>query len=183
VILVEGKYDRVFLDEAFKIMRPTRAIRVVDLEQLSDDATGGDELVIRYVKDNAGAIKSRGGDAPVIVLLDWDSANKLPRLIRPFASDDPFLGLAWPKSAFNPLLGPTFRGIERHYSDRLIALVEAEGAVIARTGAGKCTVESDQYGDLKRLLHDIIGRTGLQSADVAHCRTFLQEVLQKAGAA
>jgi 5S rRNA maturation endonuclease (ribonuclease M5) len=94
VILVEGKYDRVFLEEAFKFVRPTRDVRVVDLEQLSDDATGGDERVIKYVKDNSGPIKSRSDDAPVIVLLDWDSDSKLPKLTRLFAASDPFRALA-----------------------------------------------------------------------------------------
>jgi hypothetical protein len=182
VILVEGKYDRVFLEEAFKLMRPTRAIRVVDLEQLSDDASGGDERVIRYVKDNSGPIKSRGSDAPVVVLLDWDARNKVSRLERPFEANDPVFAQAWPNSAFNPLVGPTFKGIERHYSDRLISLAEAQGAVIARTKAGVCSVETEQYGALKRLLHDIIAQNGLQTSDLAHCRQFLREVLTICGA-
>jgi energy-coupling factor transporter ATP-binding protein EcfA2 len=183
VILVEGKFDRVFLEEAFRIMRPTRDVRVVDLEQLSDDATGGDERVIRYVRDNSGPIKSRASETPVAVVLDWDSASKATRLARPFAKSDPFLAFAWPASAFNPLLGPTFRGIERHYSTRLIELAESQGAVIARTAKGVCSVESAEYGALKRLLHDIIVQTGLQPKDLTHCRAFLRGVLEACGAA
>jgi predicted ATPase len=182
VILVEGKYDRAFLDEALKILRPKRSVRVVDLEQLSDDASGGDERLIRYVKDSASAIKTRPSDAPVVALLDWDSAGKRTRLTRPFESSDPFLGLAWPDSAFNPLLGPTFRGIERHYSDRLIALTEAQGAVIARTAKGVCSVDADRYGDLKRQLYDIVVESGLQPVDLAHCRPFLEDLLRQVSA-
>ena len=182
VILVEGKYDRVFMEEAFKLLRPTRTVRVVDLEQLSDDASGGDERVIRYVKENSGPIKSKSSDAPVVVLLDWDSGNKVSRLARPFEAHDPFFALAWPASAFNPLLGSTFRGIERHYSDRMIGLAEAQGAVIARTKQGVCSVAGDQYDALKRLLYDIIVQTGLQTSDLTHCRAFLRELLATCGA-
>jgi hypothetical protein len=182
VILVEGKYDRVFLEEAFKFIRPTRVVRVVDLEQVSDDATGGDDRVIKYVKDNSGPIKSRSDDAPVIVLLDWDSDNKLPKLTRLFAASDPFRAMAWPASAFNPQLGPTFRGIERHYSDRLVTLGEANGAEIARTAKGVCIVAPDHYGAFKRLMYEIIARDGLKPADLTHCRTFLRELLGKCGA-
>jgi hypothetical protein len=138
--------------------------------------------MIKYVKDHSGPIKSRISDAPVVGLLDWDSRSKVSRLERPFEANDPFLARAWPDSAFNPLLGSTFRGIERHFSDRLIGLAEGQGAVIARTKAGVCSVEADQYGALKQLLHRIIVQNGLQTSDLTHCRGFLRKMLTTCGA-
>ena len=106
-----------------------------------------------------------------------DSDSKLPKLTRLFAASDPFRALAWPASAFNPQLGSTFRGIERHYSDRLVSLGEANGAEIARTAQGVCSVAPDHYGAFKRLMYEIVARDGLKPADLTHCRAFLRELL------
>jgi hypothetical protein len=183
VILTEGKYDRVFLDEAFKFLRPQKSIRVVDLELLNDDATqGGIEHVIQYVRDNASAIKARSKDAPVVVLVDWDADSKLAQLKRPFGPDDPFAALAWPSSAFNPKLGPTFRGIERHYSDRLIAEAESRGADIARNNQGMCVATPQSYGETKRILHKIVAEGGLEPSDLDFSRVFLQDLVAACGA-
>lgn len=52
------------IEEPESSLHSSLEIQIADLEQLSDDATGGDERVIKYVKDNSGPIKSRSDDAP-----------------------------------------------------------------------------------------------------------------------
>ena len=76
IVLVEGKYDEGFVSRALRLISPSSTICVRYLEQLEDGATGGVDHMLRYIKTNAGAVRMRAKDAPVIVLLDWDSEKK-----------------------------------------------------------------------------------------------------------
>jgi len=181
VVLVEGKYDAAFLEEAFKLLRPTQRIQVSYLEQLeTGGGTGGIEELHRYIKSNVAAIRSRRREAPVLVVLDWDAASKEERFRRLFTDTDPARVLVWPETAFNPHLGTSFKGIERHFADRIIQESERRGVTVYRSGAGICSIERGHYGDAKRILYEIV-REGLQDADLAHARNFLEGMLRTAG--
>ena len=130
LVLVEGKYDADFFTEAFMYIRPKRKIRVTYLEHLSGGGmTGGVDELLNYVKINAKAIKSRQNDAPVIVVLDWESARRVNQFQKSFSADEPFRVLAWPSTAFNIRLNRSFHGIERHFSDRMIAEAERKRSI------------------------------------------------------
>jgi hypothetical protein len=181
LILVEGKYDRAFFLAALKFIVPTRKVRISYLEMLGDgNRTGGTDLY-NYVRDNAQAIKCRRRDSPVIVVLDWDARGKATAYEKLFASDDPFKVLAWTDATFNPKIGKSFHGIERHYSNRLIKKAEDDGARIAWAKDGICTVEREDYGKVKELLHEIV-KTDLKESDLANARPFIEEVLRTVGA-
>jgi predicted ATP-dependent endonuclease of OLD family len=64
LVLVEGRHDRTFLDEAFRVLRPSRSIRIADLEELGDGGSGGIDRLLGYVKENAGVIKARARTPP-----------------------------------------------------------------------------------------------------------------------
>jgi hypothetical protein len=100
---VEGKFDREFIEEAFRFYRPKRPVRVVDLPVL-DDATGGGgvERIQRYIKDNANAIRSRRSEAPLIVVLDWDAAKKVDQFKKLVDSPSVYKVLTWRAEAANP---------------------------------------------------------------------------------
>lgn len=132
IILVEGKFDREFIEEAFRFYRPKRPVRVVDLPVL-DGATGGvAERIQRYIKDNANAIRSRRSDAPLIVVLDWDAAKKVDQFKRLVDSPSVYKVLAWPGEAANPKASKSFRGIERFHCDRVLDLAIEREAPIGR---------------------------------------------------
>ena len=183
LVLVEGKVDHRFLKEAFRFLRPRRPVRVTYLELLddADGRTGGDRDLLRYVKANGSAIKARPRDSPVVVVLDWDAAGRQPSFAKLFSSDDPFKVLAWPESSLNPMLGKSFHGVERCYSDRLLRLAESKGVTVGRTKAGVCSIEPTEYGKAKQVLAEIVVQE-LQPDDLAHARPFLDEILKAAEA-
>lgn len=180
VILVEGKNDSVFFEEAFKFIRPKRRIHTTYLELLEGGGkTGGKDDLLEYVKANAKAIKARSKDAPVIVVLDWDAAKKVEQFKKHFTTDDPFQVMAWPESAFNPKLGKSFRGIERHFSDRIITTAIRRGADLHRSTKGAYSVPADEYGAVKAILNSIVAE-GLKEIDLKYARAFLEELVRKA---
>jgi hypothetical protein len=181
VILVEGKYDAVFLEEAFKHIRPKNTVRVANLEMLERDgkSTGGVDDLLRYVKANAQAIKTRQKEAPVIVVLDWDSAKKAGGFQKLFNDNDPFIVISWPERTFNPKLNKSFRGIERHYSDRLIEEAEKNGVTIYKSTDGICSIANEDREQVKRKLSDIV-KLGLKESDLEHARSFIEKILSLA---
>jgi predicted ATPase len=177
LVLVEGKHDAAFLEEAFRLSRPNRRPRITYLEQISDGgATGGVDNLKKYVLHNARAIKARSKEAPVVIVLDWDAAGKATGFRRPFNDSDPISVLVWPDTAFNPNLNQTFCGIERHFSDRMINEAEKRGAHIFRDGNGVCSVPRQDYGQVKDILHKIV-REGLQDDDLQFSRDFVRDVI------
>lgn len=183
LILAEGKYDADFFEEAFIIIRPKRKIRVTYLEHLGNGGrTGGVDDLLNYIKENARAIKSRKKDAPVVVVLDSDSAKKSNQFRKPFVEEDPFKILAWPDTAFNPKLNKSFRGIERHFSDRMIEEAEIRDAPIYRNRKGICSVEKDEYSQVKKILNEIVNE-GLQTEDLVYARDFIMEIFRTVGVA
>jgi predicted ATPase len=187
IILVEGKLDREFIEEAFRFYRPKRPVRVVDLPVL-DDATGGGgvERIQRYIKDNANAIRSRRSEAPLIVVLDWDAAKKVDQFRRLVDSPSVYKVLAWRAEAANPKVGKSFRGIERFHCDRVLDLAIARKAPIGRKTKngqpGDYIVEAADYDQVKNGLAAIV-REGIQRTDFCHAETMIRQVLQEADAA
>jgi predicted ATPase len=180
IILVEGRFDAGFLEEGFRFIRPNRRVRVTYLDLLtSGSETGGVDALSKYVKANAAAIKARSQDAPVVVVLDWDASNKVDQFKKPFDVADPLTAIAWPDSTFNPTLNKSFRGIERHYSDRMIDEAQSRGATIYCSPQGVRSVVPDEYEEVKRVLNDIV-LEGLEKGDVQYAEPFLRTILQKA---
>jgi hypothetical protein len=133
IILVEGKSDREFIDEALRFHRLKRPVRVVDLQLLDETSGGGGvERIERYVKDNANAIRSRRPEAPLIVLLDWDAARKIDHFKKLLDVPSIYKVFAWPEDDANPKAGKSFRGIERFHSDRVLDLAIAREVPIGR---------------------------------------------------
>jgi len=174
IILVEGKYDEAFVKRALILLNPSSPICVRYLEQLEDGATGGVEHMLRYIKSNANAVRMRSKDAPVIVLLDWDSEKKRDEFQKPFKPEDPIRVMVWPESAFNPRLGPTFRGIERHMSDRLIAEADIS-RVVGDKPDGTRIIERKEYDALKERIYNVV-LTDLKREDLGFAEAFLQEL-------
>lgn len=178
LILVEGKYDADFLAEAFRILMVRKPPRISYIERLENaQATGGVDELYNYTKNNSKAIKSRQIIAPVVVVLDWDAASRTDKFSRLFDGADAFKIFAWPTSALNPKLGTSFRGIERAFSDRMIRTCENNGIQVFRTRTGLCSVERDQYGQIKKTLNQIV-RDGLIEDDIVHAKPFIQKLVR-----
>lgn len=177
LVLVEGKYDYDYLRQALLLLEPQGKVRVSYLGEMDDDAkTGGVDDLLKYVKANASAVRTRPKGASVIVVLDWDAAGKAPQFMKPFGQDDPVNVLTWPEDALNRKLGPTFRGIERAYSDRIIREAERRGVVVFRASDGSCSIEPTTYGETKKILNAVV-QEGLRDSDLAPSRSFLREIV------
>lgn len=180
LVLVEGKFDKSFWDEALRLIRPKVSPVVTYLETLSGGAaTGGVENTIKYIKDNVAAIRARGRRAPVVLVLDWDAWSKIDSVKKLFGSTDPFLAFAWPESAANPILDQRFRGLERFFPTRIIEEAENQGAPLARQQkTGRYVFHKDDYSAVKAALSQIAGK-GLEPADLEFARPFMLSILKE----
>lgn len=115
---------------------------------------------------------------PVFVILDWDAEGNVDSIRKIFSADDPLIVLAWPSSAFNPKLNGTFHGVERHFSDRVIREGEKKGARIFRDDTGVCSVDRDEYGQIKKALNQVV-REGLEMNDLEYAAEFIKEIVQE----
>ena len=145
VALLEGRFDRDFLIECVKTLDISNKARFVCLEDLKQDPTrGGVETLFNFVRDNVDVIKSRHAYAKVCVLLDWDSASRISSFRNLFRANDPFICIAWNRAEANPNLSESFHGIERFFSDRLIAAVESLRPELFFTNPSNINKLSDQ---------------------------------------
>ena len=177
VLLVEGKYDCAFVEQALKLLAPQRDLCVAYLELLQGGAvTGGVEELKKYIKVNTKANEARFKDAPIVVLLDWDSAQKIPEFEKLIPKGTPYSVFAWPSTSFNPKLGHAFRGVERHMSDRIIKAADSVTDVVGKTKSGTKTVSSTDYGRFKEEVFKIVQK-GITRNDLRFCVAFFQELL------
>jgi len=180
VLLVEGKFDEIFLQRVLRIAGMESVLRITYLEQLAkDDRTGGVEELREYVRNNASAIKSRAHTAPVLVALDWDSVGKRGQFQRWFEPGDPFAVMEWAENEANPRLSRRFRGIERFFSDRIIETAIAQGVnILERRTSQIWTVEPEQYEAVKLSLSNIV-QAGITSEDIVYAQPFVDRLKAK----
>jgi hypothetical protein len=186
IMLVEGRFDREFLEKAFEHIRPKRPVRVADLAALDPSSgDGGVDRTRQYIRENAAAIRSRRADAPIIVVLDWDASSKADQFGKLVNAPSVYKVLAWPIEALNPRAGKSFRGVERAHSDRVFDEAIRRGAPIGRKGTngqpGDYIVQTSDYPNVKQILAQIV-REGLAAEDFTHARPFIERLLQEAGA-
>lgn len=181
LVLVEGKFDRDFLQQCFLTMRLTVQPRVVCLEDLrSDSSKGGVETLISFVKDNADVIRARHSFAKVCVLLDWDAASKVTTFSGTFKSGDPFLALAWDVKEANPndFYTHNCKGVERFYSDSVLAAARAARPELFFTNPkGVVVVKKEEISVVKKLLNDQVNK-GLAEADVVFAKPMIERLLK-----
>lgn len=177
-ILVEGKFDRDFIQECMRILAINNVPRIVCLADLKQDsAQGGVERLISFVKENVDVIKARAAYAKVALTLDWDAAGRINSFTKHFNANDPFVCLAWDRSEANPLLSRQFRGVERFYSDRIVTLVEqSHPNLIFSNAKGLRTVNPNDYGSVKQHLNTAV-RSGLQAGDSVHAEAMVRRIL------
>jgi hypothetical protein len=176
IVLVEGKSDVLFLEQALRLLAPhlNPAVSCVgDLQ--GGNVSGGWSEMLSYVKANAAAIRTRLPEAPLVIVLDWDSASKKPEFEKHLRGTDRAKVLVWPDSTFNPHLGTAFHGLERHLSDRLI--LEAGKELVGTKPDGTLTIAKDELGVLKSKVLSLL-QNGIQLSDLEHARPFIAELIQ-----
>lgn len=178
LILVEGKYDSAFLEQALRLMAPQETICVSFLELLQGgNATGGDKHLQQYIKSNSAVIRTRDACAPVIVLLDWDSAKRADEFRKGFTAQDPYRVEVWPDTAFNPKLGKSFHGIERHMPDRIIEAADQTLRMVATKSDGTKVIPKDANYDAFKAAVCAIVQKGISDQDLVYVRNFVKKLL------
>jgi hypothetical protein len=175
-ILVEGKFDRDFLNEGFRLLGHDNTVRVVFFE----DEWQGKDALRKYVRERKNALKSRSNDAPIILIVDWEDKGGAKDLENIFLKADSLKVLKWPEKDCNPRLNQSFKGIERYYSDRMILEAEKLGTEIARTAQGNCQIVSENKDSFKQKANEVV-QMGLKKKDLEFAGAFLCQILKAAG--
>jgi len=181
LILVEGKYDYEFMRQAVRLLAPSKDIRVSYLEVLDfgDGATGGDRNLQGYLKSHRHLLGHRMKEAPIIVLLDWDSASKQEEFEKYCDDKTRYQVFSWPETSFNPSLNRHFKGIERHMTDRIIDQANSRCKVLGRKESGEWTFAPDDYNKkFKPAVYDII-REGITADDLVYVSDFIHSLLRE----
>jgi hypothetical protein len=178
IVLVEGKYDSDYLSQAFAILQPSKKVFVSNLALLTEEAaSGGDDALGKFLRFNKNVIKLRIKEAPIIVMIDWDSKAKLTNYKKICEDGDPYHVIEWPPEAFNPSLNHLFKGLERSMSDRIIAKANKEANVIGITATDDMTFSPEDYNKrLKPAINKVVNE-GLILDDLLYVKHLINKVI------
>jgi hypothetical protein len=184
LVLVEGKFDRDFLFHCFRALRINQPPRIACLEDMKNDPTkGGVETLIAFVRENADVIRARQSFAKVCVLLDWDSAGKLPALSGMFKTSEPFVAMAWDvtEANLNFFYTQNCKGVERFYPDSVLSEAKLLRPDIFFTNPqGVTVVRKEESAALKKLLNEVVNK-GLLASDVSHAKPLVDRLIASLG--
>ncbi len=112
LVLVEGKFDAVYLRQGLTSAGIKPRWRLADPDELTGDATGGDAFK-QYLRCNSAAIKSRPDSAPIIVLRDWETRDS-EQYKKHLSCHVYSTAVTTPESLCTSELGKGWVGIERY---------------------------------------------------------------------
>ena len=180
MILVDGKYDVIFIEKAIKMINPGISIRIVCLEDLNPTKTGGENNILSYLKNNKSILSCRQNNAPIIVVLDWESKEFIKYDTLSKELNGKLQVFQWPERKANPSITKNFRGTERFYSNRLIDLVNSKiPGKIGKTIKKTYTINRTDYEEIKKALYEEISSNGLKEADLKYSKEFIEEIVTK----
>ena len=122
----------------------------------------------------------RSKDAPIIVILDWESKDygKYESFAR--SLEGKLIIFKWKEETSNPNLTRSFKGTERFYSDRLVNIADSKNpGKIGKTSDGKYTINPADYSSIKKTLYDEIEANGINDQDIQYAKDFITEILKK----
>lgn len=178
LIVVDGKYDVLFLKKAFHAISPQTKTQVKCLGDIDQEKTGGEDDILEYIKRCKAAISCRPKSAPVIIVLDWES-KKFQRFKH--VADN--LGgklkiFQWNESSANPRITKSFTGTERFYPDHLIEKANSKlPGKIGKTSDNKFTISKDDYESIKKILFEEIEANGINRDDLVYAMEFVQQII------
>ncbi|OXM43340.1 ATP-dependent nuclease [Amycolatopsis alba] len=169
MVIVEGAFDAIHLNAALKEGGIRPRWRLVAPDEIFGEGTAGDTL-LQYLKYNKGALASRPNIAPVLVLRDWETKDlaQYQKVISPHE----YSGAAiTPVELVNPLLGESFRGIER-YLDKDLIESTAQAHMLLEDKGKKPVLEikKSELNSIKKKIADAViesGSVGKHAVDLA----------------
>lgn len=144
VVLVEGKFDVVYLQAALKASGIRPRWRLIDSASLDVDAnsTGGSGL-LQYLNQSQNALASRPPRSPIVVVRDWDEEGKLGDYKKALKAHNYSAVMAAPETLCNPHLGRRFKGIERYLDTSFIESFFGEDALMPESLKSKYPLRVD----------------------------------------
>lgn len=130
VVLVEGSNDELVMNHVARLFGKSN-IRFVTLPELDVGEPAGVDGICSYLRKNQKLVAKRQPGAPLIALVDWDVSdeqmNKLRTAYGPGGLD---FVVRCNEHAANPLLGPSFRGLERFYPESAVKEAHEAGELV-----------------------------------------------------
>lgn len=120
VVLVEGHIDEKVMNHTAQVFGKSN-IRFATLPSLETGESAGVDALQHYLKRNQKLLAKRQPGAPLIALVDWEiSDDQLSKLRSAYGPNGDDYVVRCDKAKANPLLGPSFKGIERFYPEALV---------------------------------------------------------------
>ena len=163
MLLVEGKHDRELITRAFEVSDLVSPFEIIALEDLEETLTGGEDQIASYLANNLSAVRARPEASPIVVLLDWEVADrKIQRCNDVLKVHPTSKCVKWPEALKNAELSPRWVGIEAFLSTSLIeAVAPALGLTLTRpvpagSESWKYDVQRADLSATKGALHELI---------------------------
>ncbi|WP_422003858.1 ATP-dependent nuclease [Pyruvatibacter mobilis] len=177
LILVEGKTDYTLFRLVQGLVPGGLEFRIGYLNSIDPAAgEGGDDHLVRYLRQNISAVEARPDDAPVIVVFDWDAAKRQADLSKKVPSPK-CLSMIWQAGDMNPELGDNFRGIERALSSEFLLSTAADLHIDLLKKDGVYRVHPDDWGALKSEISKRISR-GIEPNHLEHIRLYFSRLVE-----
>jgi hypothetical protein len=170
VVLTEGDIDTHVLSQASILMGMCRDVKFVTPSDLDHGAADGVEGVQRFVRSYRHVLPQRLSGHPLLVLLDWEvSRAKVQTIATKYGDGGAVNVRTMDESWADPLVGGSFKGIERFYSTRFLERAEESGIIaLARRSDGELVVTPNDLGRAKAALAEFF----CSSATEADCGGF-----------
>jgi len=177
LIMVEGKFDRDVFDVIRNTLPEGRYLRCSFVGNLDpgNGKTGGDDELYNYLRTNTKPIDLREAFAPVVVILDWDSAGKRGKFEK-ITNTTNYHVFVFSDDWTNPELGKEFRGIERALSTKFVKEAATEAGIDTLEKAGQVRILPEDYDKLKTCINRKIGM-GVDPNDFGFVKRFYDHVI------
>ncbi|OBG42981.1 AAA family ATPase [Mycolicibacterium fortuitum] len=170
IVIVEGKFDAVYLRSAIESANLKPRWRLISPEEaFGPDFTG--DAIHQYLKYNKQVIASRADAAPVIVLRDWEATDnsKYDTVLKVHPHSKCIVATA---GRANPELGESFKGIERFLPTEYVT------SVIDVLTLGRETGEANSpYSIKKQLLEQSKPALGAMAANGQPVGPYMEDLV------
>lgn len=167
VVVVEGQVDEQIMNHVAKLFG-YGSIRFVTLPAMDDGESTGIDAILGYLKRNSRIIRKRATEAPLICLVDWEVSNEqMAKLRSAYGSDGVNYIVRCNAEFANPLLGISFRGIERFYPEDVVRDAHEAGEIAVGFPSNQTaswSVSSEELSRAKlRLANRVMLKNNLES--------------------
>ncbi|MEV6640263.1 AAA family ATPase [Amycolatopsis sp. NPDC051371] len=153
IVIVEGKYDHVYLAAASKEADLRPRWKIISPNDYLGEGSAGDALK-QYLKFNKSALCARPYSAPILALRDWEVTDVAG--YQKFVKVHPYSdAMKTPVELTNPALNESFVGIERYLeTDRILKVVPKNDLMRPASGEIIYGIAKSKLDDHKKLLSE-----------------------------